>query len=253
MRFACLTTSIALLFLLLTLSGCLTSTTSFYLPSQVIQDDRLIGTYVDKRAGHSWEITKGDRGRGKGTYIATLRQGEAWSSYILTLFKLDGRTYFDLFPENDASIARNPGGPPTSSMIMRYLTNQPLHLISQIKITDQHLEITTINREGLGRLMRMKPEMGVSYDSRWLLKGTTQQLQKLLREISDNPDIFNEHIQLQRDEKLIREQSKTYQYSCAACRYQGDFSPIDVVDRGHAYRVRCAACGYEFSVEKDSQ
>lgn len=250
MRSVYLTTSIVLFFLLLTLSGCLVSTSSFYLPNQKITDDRIIGTYVDKDAGHRWEITRSDGGSEKAPYTATLRQGDAWSSYGLTLFKLEGTTYFDLFPENNSSLGRNPGGPPTAGMIMHYLTNQPLHMVSQVKISDQQLEIITLNREGLGRLTQLKPEMGNWQNGKWILNGATAELQELLQETSSNPKIFNETLILPRDPQLIKEQSKTYRYNCPVCQYQGVFSPGEATDRQLTYRLRCQACGYQLELEK---
>ncbi len=192
-----------ILFLLLTaiLSGCLTSTNPFYKPEQVIKDDRLLGTYADKRAGHNWTIKKNDDD--PKCYTATLRQGNAWSNYTLTLFKSGGFTYLDFFPEADSSLARDPGGPPTMSQIMKSLTSQPLHFVVLANITKDGIHISTSSREGLGNLLKQRADLRKYLrGGTLLLPGSVEENQNLLREIGSAPRIMDYNADMKKNETV---------------------------------------------------
>jgi hypothetical protein len=176
--------------LILAVSGCLTSTNPFYKAEQVIKDDLLIGTYVDKRAGHMWTIKSNENDR--NCYIATLRQGEAWSNYTLTLFRIGDVTYLDLFPEDDSSLARDPGGPPTMSQIMKSLTAQPLHFVVLVDISKDGLSVSSSTREGLRNLFKQRPDLRrYRRGDSLLLPGPVEENQNLLRQIGEAPKFLD--------------------------------------------------------------
>ena len=173
------------------LGGCLTSTAPFYLDDQIVQDERLLGTYPNRNAGHTWLVEKSKSLDEPKKYVATLKNGGGWSTYSLTLFKIGNTLFLDAYPKTDSSVARDPGGPPTMSEIMRELTCQKLHVVLLVVPTDKKLEFRMLSRKGMEYLLKRnevvpKPDAeGIFITSR-----STKDLQKLLVELATDPQMF---------------------------------------------------------------
>lgn len=171
------------------LGGCLTSTAPFYLDDQIVQDERLLGTYPNRNAGHTWIVEKSLDEPKK--YVATLKNGGGWSTYWLTLFKIGNTLFLDAYPKTDSSVARDPGGPPTMSEIMRELTCQKLHVVLLVVPTDKKLEFRMFSRKGMNYRLKTKAVVpkpdaeGIAMTSM-----STKDLQKLLAELATDPQMF---------------------------------------------------------------
>lgn len=232
---------------LLLLNGCLTSLRPFYLSEQIIEDSRILGTYKDERAGHVWKVERSSEHRGH--YVATLSQRESWSKYLLTLFKFNDRTYLDIFPERDSSLAGNPGGPPTMSQILRGLTMQPLHLLVEVEVADEQLTLGVISRIGAKTLKKVRPSVRLLGEEGVVpVPYTTKELQGLLAEIGGKNTIFDEKMILKKDLATI---SRPVASHCAGCGHSFTVMSADAEDRGETWRVRCPSCGYQYDQSKD--
>jgi len=128
--------SIALLGVaLLLFAGCFVpSLNPPYLETDLIEDDRIIGTWVykDGESSEKWIFTKGtDR-----TYSLLIAGEEATERLTAHLFYLDGETYLELYPEK-----RRPEelGTITTCLLI------PAHMFCRLSIADDTLGIAFFN------------------------------------------------------------------------------------------------------------
>lgn len=181
---------LAILLLPFFLTGCLTSTNSFFADGDIIQDDRLVGTYPNEQEEAKFVIRRDHDHEGR--YDVRIYDKNAWIAYVGTVFKIGSVTFLDLYPSGDAGMRRDPGGPPTTTELLHTFTFQPLHLVMRISPADTELTYATVDRKGLGALITREPTLRTYIRGESLLLPLpTVALKKLLQKYGTRDEIFN--------------------------------------------------------------
>lgn len=105
-----------------------------YLETDLIEDDRIIGTWVGKDGKNSgkWIFTK-ETGR---TYSLLIADEEATDRLTAHLFSLDGETYLDLYP---GKLRTEDLGTITAFLLI------PAHMFCRLSIADDTLGISFLD------------------------------------------------------------------------------------------------------------
>jgi hypothetical protein len=121
---------------LLVLSGCLTSPKPFYQESDIIVDDRIVGTYGDEsdrsQSSTHLYITKDPDYYHKGAYYITVASGSDCSmKFGAILFQIGTNRFLDMVPITTACdhIAANP---PSLIELLQTAALQPMHMAVRV-------------------------------------------------------------------------------------------------------------------------
>jgi hypothetical protein len=170
------------------LAGCLTSPNAFYTESDVIQDDRIIGSYLDdKLKGFTVEHDVDHKGR----YLVVYHDSSSyWVNWTGTLFKLGDKTYLDLCAHSGSEMENGAPGPPTTTEFYEGLTGPSNHLVVRLTITELGIGCSVTHHDGLEVLTRRIPPPNAIFIRPEILRVNlrTEELRKLLKEAGE--DVF---------------------------------------------------------------
>ena len=176
------------------LSGCFTSESPFYETNQIVQDDRLNGTYEDRQEGSSWFVTRSEDAVGK--YRLILIDGiDARSELIGTLFRLDNILYMDIFPLSDSAMRSGAGGPPTVSQLVHLTLYERRHLVMKVELSDTNFVFSTPSQKGIAQAAKLAPELKMKSGAvgpTMTLPTVTKETQAYLRKFGTNSMVFDQ-------------------------------------------------------------
>ena len=175
------------------LSGCLTSPNPFYEAADITQDDRIVGDYGVPDADEAFLI-QSDMDH-KGSYLVRCYEGkhrEYWIECIGTLFKVGGKTFLDVYPNQDSSFRHIGGTPPGLVHIAHSLVFQPLHLVARVEFNEQgEVGFSFPQRNQLDALLKRDPSLRQFYNrTTFLLPMQTPDLRKLLEKHGTSDEVF---------------------------------------------------------------
>jgi hypothetical protein len=170
---------------LLLVSGCVQSLQPLYTESTTITDSTLIGRWVDEKEGNVWQFSQGE-GR---SYVLEYTEDNAPSSFEIHIVRLGRFRFVDFFP-NEANIA--------NELYKNHLL--PTHSFARLVQHGDTLKLFFLNHEWIKRMAGKKrltiPAQSVN--GRYVLTGSTLQLQAFVREIASRKDAFMEPLILKR-------------------------------------------------------
>jgi hypothetical protein len=192
------------------LTGCFTSTVPFYEDGQVVQDQRIEGTYDSSRDGKKdesvWDIEpskeRDDHGKLQRRYSVTVRDGDVSIELLGTLFRLDKLLFLDLYPVRDCGM-RDGGGVPTVSEVIRSAMYERRHVVWKVEFADTGLTIWFPTENGSARAVMLAPELkraraeGIEI----ALPASTREVQGYLRRFATNSSVFDYRGELVRRKK----------------------------------------------------
>jgi hypothetical protein len=162
---------------LVLLAGCVPSLHPLYSEDIIVFDERLLGSWgeVDDEI---WEFAL----RGTNAYQLTVNKGqEDESVFQVTMLELNDRRYLDLYPA---------GSLPQADFYELHLF--PTHTFMRVDELGDSLKLAFFSPEWIGELIEantnaVRHEMA---GDRILLTASTEALQKLVREHTDDEDMF---------------------------------------------------------------
>jgi hypothetical protein len=171
---------------LMVLSGCLTSEAPFCDESELLDDDRLVGTYREGTNQPSWFIEK--QLGFKGRYIITFAPENQASGLPCSmrfngaLFQVGTNRFLDMMPIMDAC-DYIPANPPSPIEILQKLTLQPLHLVVKVDASTNAVGFSFADQQGLMTAARQAPEFFRSQSGQLprMVADTKRQREFLLR------------------------------------------------------------------------
>jgi hypothetical protein len=152
---------------LLTLSGCFYTLKPIYTAKDIIFDESLVGVW--ELNDRTLTFTKDDdENRYELVYSLTDNKGTHEQQYVVHLIQLDGRKFLDFYPSQG-------GAPKYLSPVM------PMHAIALVNQIEPTLKIAFLNSEWL-------TGGSVPLTEDFIYTGTTEEIQRLLRKLSDRPN-----------------------------------------------------------------
>jgi hypothetical protein len=120
---------------LLPLSGCLTSPEPFYQESDIVVDDRLVGTYRDQndqsQSPAQFYIAKDPDYYHKGGYYVTVGNPACSMKFGAVLFQIGTNRFLDMVPIIEAC-DRVAAAPPSLIELLQSATIQPMHMAVRV-------------------------------------------------------------------------------------------------------------------------
>ena len=137
---------LAAFFALFFIAGCLTSPNPFYEDSDIIQDPRFVGFFVDENCGLTATISV-DKAL-KDHYMVSLADYGCTANYLATLFKLKNSVFVDLVPLSDEKTLKTSieGYPSAGDLLqtvshdVKISTSTRLHVLYRLSVSDQRIE-----------------------------------------------------------------------------------------------------------------
>jgi len=178
--------------LLLITAGCLISEDPFYEENDLVEDDRLIGTYGEQTNRPSWYVEK--QIAFNGHYTVTYVDASSPRCHMTfdgALFQIGTNRFLDLVPTLEA--CDHVGGAASPIEYFQGITLQPLHLLLRISPATNSIQFRIVSEEGRRAALAAAPEM---WDTRRpphlakMLPNTSKQRQFLARFGSDT-NIFS--------------------------------------------------------------
>lgn len=148
---------IASLAAVLFLSGCFTSVLPIFDEKQIVQEDRVVGAYEDKRAGNSWRVERSPDD--KGRYRFLLSEGNSRIEFLGTFFRLDDILYLDLYPLSDSAMHHEPAGPPTLTELFHAVTFESRHVLWKIQFSTNGFVFWFPSHKGAAAAIKDAPEL----------------------------------------------------------------------------------------------
>lgn len=165
------------------IAGCAVSSVHpYYQPKDVVQDARLVGTWVAD-GDEIWTVREGE----SGSYKVTTRSGQAQEvGYELHLFRLAGQLFADVMPDE------------------RHGELVPPHLLVKIVQLEPTLKISLFSGEWLEKYLEKNPRavrhvvLGRLGDTRRVLTDDPPQVQRFVKRQMKNPEAWGEVGELKR-------------------------------------------------------
>jgi hypothetical protein len=181
------------------LSGCFRSQSPFYENEQIVQDDRIVGTYEDRPSESTWWVSRSQDFPGK--YQLLLKDDNATAELVGTLFRLNDILYLDIFPIKDSGMRPDPGGPPTTSELVHSILYQPQHLVWKVELSETNFVFWSPSKRGISQALKIAPELkpksGSMAETLTLqLPDSTKDSQVYLRRFGTNTMIFDNRGQM---------------------------------------------------------
>lgn len=195
-----LATLVVLGFAVILFSGCFTSESPFYEEKQIVQDDRIIGTYEDRQDQSSWYVVRSQDAPGKYRLLLT-DGGNAQSELVGTLFRLDNILYLDLFPLSDSGMRHDAGGPPTVSELVHLTLYERRHLVVKIELSDTNCVFWIPSRKGIAEAAELAPELKMkpgAVGPVMTFLGSTTNAQAYLHKFGTNSKVFDQKGQMKK-------------------------------------------------------
>jgi hypothetical protein len=144
------------------LCGCLTSEQPFYEQADILNDDRLIGTYGDPP--YHWDIRKADEGKNYDVTVV----GVGGDTNIICSMKFTGvlfhfgtNMFLDMLPVIEAcDHDPNPHSAPNPGLIemLQAVTIQPLHMVIEVRPGTNEIQFACLDKSGLRAALKKAPE-----------------------------------------------------------------------------------------------
>jgi hypothetical protein len=186
------------------LAGCLVSPNPFFEPGDVIRDDTLLGTYVDKQENVYWKAVPSPAQTGR--YEVMLADHGAISHFFGTLFRIEGVTYLDLTAIGPVAVFVDPhpvAGVPSMSQRMGQLVGDAReHLVLRVALAPGEVAYWFVAPDILKRLPKEDagPPSPATTPNRVVLERSSRDLRALLRKYGAGDLLFTQKTVLQRFE-----------------------------------------------------
>jgi hypothetical protein len=191
---------VLVLLLPLLLAGCFTSIDPIFDDSQIVEDPRIEGRFLNQDSQGrpqktGWLISRsGDFAK---RYEVTVDDGPARMQLIGTLFRLDGTLFLDLYPRQDSGVRHEPAGAPTETEMLHSAVYEQRHLIWKVELSDSELTYSFPTRNGAARALtpdapdlqanvRRQGELAIV-----LLPRDKKKAQDYLKKFASDPKIFD--------------------------------------------------------------
>jgi hypothetical protein len=182
--------------------GCLVSSNPFYEAGDIVRDDHLIGTYVDRQDEVFWKAVASPSPAGR--YEVLLADHGAISHFLGTLFRIGDATYLDLTAIGAVAVFVDPapvsGVPSLSQRMSQLVGDGRQHLVLRIFVTPAQVTYWFVAPDILKRLPKEDagPPSPATNPSRVVLDRPTRDLRALLRKYGTGDILFTEKTVLQR-------------------------------------------------------
>jgi hypothetical protein len=173
----------------LCLSGCLMSESSFFREDQVVEDSRIEGTFVNTNDNSTvWNITRSSEAKKRYKVQVTVEK----TKFALTgtLFRLDDLLFLDLFPlqespSNDASPIIQFG---------RALMSEKKHLVVKVELGEKGCTFWCPAANATGFAAYKAPELKQKMVGKMgilIFPSSTEESQKYLSRFAKDASLFN--------------------------------------------------------------
>lgn len=187
---------------LLGFAGCLVSPNPFYEKEDVIRDDTLLGTYIDRQETVFWKAVPSPAEAGR--YEILLSDHGAISHFFGTLFRLDGVTYLDLEAIGQVAVYVDPrpvtGVPTVSQRMGQLVGDMHDHLVLRVAISPAGVTYWFAAPDILKHLPKEEtgPPSSATTPNRVVLERPTRDLRALLRKYGSGDMLFSQKTILER-------------------------------------------------------
>jgi len=175
-------------------TGCFTCEAPFYEDNQIVQDERIKGTYENakdgKKDGSVWTFKLGIDFEGK--YDVLVEDGAVSVELVGTLFRLEKQLFLDLYPLHDSGVRHVAGGAPTVSEVIRSTMYERRHVVWKVDVSDTGLTYWFPFGNGAAAAWQQAPELKPkNVEGPTLLPPSTKEAQKYLRRFVGDAAVFN--------------------------------------------------------------
>jgi hypothetical protein len=186
----------------LSFAGCLVSPNPFYETGDVIRDDALLGTYVDRQDTVFWKAIPSPAQAGR--YEILLADHGAISHFLGTLFRIGDGTYLDLTAIGPVAVFVDPrpssGVPSVSQRMSQLVGDGREHLVLRVAVSPAGVTYWFAAPDVLKRLPKEDaglPSPGTA-PNRVVLERSSKDLRALLHKYGTGDILFTEKTVLER-------------------------------------------------------
>jgi hypothetical protein len=180
---------------LIAFNSCIVSNGPFYENDQIVQDDRIDGTYENQTSwgakdGSVWIFQRSSEEKSK--YRILVEDKGSKVELLGTFFQIDNDLYLDLFPIRDSGMRNMSGGAPTASELLHITLFDPRHAILRVDLSDKELSYS-FPMESIRKAMQL-PELKVKRIGDFgvlVLPESAIESQKYLRKFGKDKSFFD--------------------------------------------------------------
>lgn len=186
----------------LSFAGCLVSPNPFYEAGDVIRDDALLGTYVDRQETVFWKAVPSPAQAGR--YEILLADHGAISHFFGTLFRIGDGTYLDLTALGPLAVYVDPkpvtGVPSVSQRMDQLVGDGREHLVLKVALSSAGVTYWFVAPDILKRLPKEDAGLpsSATTPNRVVFERPTKDLRALLRKYGAGDILFTEKTVLER-------------------------------------------------------